>query len=220
MTKQKGCLAFYKPQLDRSRDMGEVKDLQKEREKREKEKAEKEQQSKPKEVPVEEMSKEQIIEKLNETTEEAKKYFDLYLRAQAEIENMKKRFQREREEFIKFANESLIKDLLNVVDNLERAILHAEEGKQTEEAFKALKEGVELTLKGLKDILRKAGLEEFESLGKKFDPNYHHAVEQRDDSSVEPGTVVEELQKGYKLHGKLIRPALVVVSKKEDKKQN
>ncbi len=202
------------------KDMGEVKDLQKEREKREKEKLEKEDKNKPKEVPLEEMSKEQIIEKLNQISEEAKKYFDLYLRAQAEIENLKKRFQKEREEFIKFANESLIKDLLNVVDNLERAILHAEEGEQTEEAFKALKEGVELTLKGLKDILKKAGLEEFESLGKKFDPNYHHAVEQRDDSSVEPGTVVEELQKGYKLHGKLIRPALVVVSKKEDQKQN
>ncbi len=200
--------------------MGDVKDLQKEREKREKEKIEKEEQCKPKEVPLEEMSKEQLVEKLKQISEEAKKYFDLYLRSQAEIENLKKRFQKEREEFIKFANESLIRDLLNVIDNLERAILHAEEGEQTGEAFKALKEGVELTLKGLKDILKKAGLEEFESLGKKFDPNYHHAVEQRDDSSVESGMVIEELQKGYKLHGKLIRPALVVVSKKEDQKQN
>lgn len=208
--------------------MGEVKDLQKEKERLEKQKAKKEakqkkeeekQECKPQEVPLEEMPKEQIIEKLNQATEEAKKYFDLYLRAQAEIENMKKRFQKEREEFIKFANESLIKDLLNVIDNLERAIAHAEEGKKTSDSFKALKEGVELTLKGLKDILKKAGLEEFESVGKKFDPNYHYAVDQRADSSVEPGTVVEELQKGYKLHGKLIRPALVVVSKKEEEMQ-
>ncbi len=201
--------------------MGEVKDLQKEREKREKEKLEKEEQSKPKEVPLEEMSKDQLIEKLKQISEEVKKYFDLYLRSQAEIENLKKRFQKEREEFIKFANESLIKDLLSVVDNLERAILHAEESEQTEKAFKALKEGVELTLKGLKDILKKAGVEEFESVGKKFDPNFHYAMEQRVDPSVEPGTVVEELQKGYKLHGKLIRPAFVVVSKKsEDKSED
>jgi len=201
--------------------MGEVKDLQKEREKREKEKAQKEakdqnKERELKEISLEEMSKEQLIEKLTQAIEEAKKYFDLYLRSQAEIENMKKRFQKEREEFIKFANESLIKELLSVVDNLERALLHAEEGKQTADSFEALKKGVELTLKGLKDILKKAGVEEFESVGKKFDPNLHHAIDQKEDSSVEPGTVVEELQKGYKLHGKLIRPALVVVSKKEE----
>ncbi len=206
--------------------MGEVKDLQKERERREKEKAQQtqkeakrqnEEERELKEIPLEEMSKEQLIEKLTQAIEEAKKYFDLYLRSQAEIENMKKRFQKEREEFIKFANESLIKELLNVVDNLERALLHAEEGKQTKESFEALKKGVELTLKGLKDILKKAGVEEVESVGKKFDPNLHHAIDQKEDPSVEPGTVIEELQKGYKLHGKLIRPALVVVSKKEEK---
>ncbi len=203
--------------------MGEVKELKEEKERLEKEKATKqegEKDPKPKDASLEEMSREQLLEKLKEATQEAKKYFDLYLRAQAEIENIKKRFQKEREQFIRFANESLIRDLLNVVDNLERAVSHSQGEGQTQDSLKALREGVELTLKGMKDILEKAGLEGFESLGKKFDPNYHHAVEQRPDPSVEPGTVVEELQKGYLLNGRLIRPAMVVVSKKEEKKQD
>lgn len=200
--------------------MGEVKELKKEKEKLQKERAKKEEDAKPKEVPIEEMSREQLVEMVKDTTEETKKYMDLYLRAQAEIENMKKRFQKEREQFIRFANESLIKDLLNVIDNLERAVEHSNGKEQTQDSIKALKEGVELTLKEMKDVLKKAGLEGFESLGKKFDPNYHHAVEQRFDPSVEPGTVVEELQKGYLLNGRLIRPAMVVVNKKEEKKQD
>jgi len=203
--------------------MGEVKELKTEKERLQKERAEegeKEKEAKPKEVPLEEMSKEQLVEKVKEVTQEAKKYFDLYLRAQAEIENIKKRFQKEREQFIRFANESLIRDLLNVIDNLERAVGHSKEEEQTQDSIKALKEGIELTLKGMKDILKRAGLEEFESLGKKFDPNYHHAVEQRFDPYAEPGIVVEELQRGYLLNGRLIRPAMVVVSKKEEKKQD
>ena len=199
--------------------MGEVKELKKEKERLEKERAEKK-GGKPKEITPEEMSKEQLVERLEEITQEAKRYYDLYLRAQAEIENLKKRFQKEREQFIRFANESLIKDLLNVVDNLERAVEHSKEQDQSLDSIKALKEGIELTLKGMKDVLKKAGLEEFESLGKRFDPNYHHAVEQRFDPSAEPGIVVEELQKGYILNGRLIRPAMVVVNKKEDKKQD
>ncbi len=193
-----------------------AKEEQKEETKEEKEiKEEKlEQEAEEKEVPLEELPKEELIEKINQLSEEVKKYFDLYLRSQAEIDNLKKRFRREREEFVKFANEALIKELLTVLDNLERAISHSQK-EQSEESLKALREGVELTLKGMKDILKKAGLEEFESLGKKFDPKFHHAVGEKEDSSVEPGTVVEELQKGYLLHGKLIRPAMVVVSKKK-----
>lgn len=188
--------------------------------KEKKQEEERAQEEKEKEIPLEEMTKEQLIEKINQLSEDVKKYFDLYLRAQAEIENLKKRFQKEREEFIRFANESLIKDLLNVMDNLERAIAHSQEKAQGPDSLKALKEGVELTLKGMKDVLKKAGLEEVESLGKRFDPNYHHAVDEKADASVEPGTVVEELQKGYILNGRLIRPAMVVVSKKEEKKQD
>jgi len=197
-----------------------IKDEKEQIEEKVQEEKKEEKEEKEKEIPLEEMTKEQLIDKINQLSEDVKKYFDLYLRSQAEIENLKKRFQREREEFIKFANESLIKDLLNVLDNLERAIAHSQEEVQSPDSLKALKEGVELTLKGMKDVLKKAGLEEIESLGKKFDPNYHHAVDEKADTSVEPGTVVEELQKGYMLNGRLIRPAMVVVSKKEEKKQD
>ncbi len=179
-----------------------------------------ESKDKDKDIPIEKMNKEQLVDRIKQMSEEIKKYFDLYLRSQAEIENLKKRFQREREDFIKFANEALIKELLSVIDNLERALVHSEEQDQSPDSLKALKEGVGLTLKGMKDILKKVGLEEFESLGKKFDPNYHYAVDHKPDSSVEPGIVVQELQKGYILNGKLIRPAMVVVSKKEEKKQD
>ena len=185
------------------------------KEAKEQKKVEEKEQTKPEEIPLEKMTKEQLIERIRQCNEDQKRHFDLYLRAQAEMENLKKRFQKEREEFIRFANESLIKDLLNVLDNLERALAHSQEHGQSPDSLEALKEGVELTLKGMKDVLKRAGLEELESLGKKFDPNYHHAVEQRHDSSVEPGTVIDELQKGYSLNGKLIGPAMVVVSKKE-----
>ena len=204
-----------------ARYMGEVKELKKEKEKLQKGQGQKEERGgKLEEIPPEEMTKEQLVERLKEMSQEVKKYYDLYLRTQAEIENLKKRFQKEREQFVRFANESLIKDLLNVIDNLERAVAHSREEDQVQDSVRALRDGIELTLKGMKDILKKAGLEGFESLGKKFDPNYHHAVEQRFDPSVEPGTVVEELQKGYLLNGRLIRPAMVVVSSKEDKKQD
>lgn len=160
------------------------------------------------EVPVEDLSKEELIERLKQAEETAKKNFDLYLRSQAEIENMKRRVQREKEDFFKFANEALIKDLLPVVDSLEKALEHANE----ENSVKALKEGVELTLKALRTTLCKAGLEEVCALGEKFDPHFHEAVSQCEDEKAEPGTVLQELQKGYLLNQRLIRPAMVVVS--------
>ena len=95
------------------------------------------------------------------------------------------------------------------MDNLEKAISHS----QDENSLEALREGVELTLKGLIDTLAKVGLEEVEAKGESFDPNFHHAVSELEDENVEQGVVIEELQKGYRLRERLIRPALVVVSK-------
>jgi molecular chaperone GrpE len=161
------------------------------------------------ERPLEEMTKGQLIERLREIEEGSKKNYDLYLRAEAEIENIKKRNKREREDWLKFASEALIKEMLPVIDNLEQAISHAE----NDNALAALKEGVELTLKGLMDALRKSGLEEVRAQGEPFDPNYHEAVAEREDGRVEKGKVLHELQKGYVLHNRLIRPAKVVVSK-------
>ncbi len=162
-----------------------------------------------KEVALEKLTKAELIEKLKAAEESAKKYLDMYVRAQAEMENLKKRLRKEKEDFLKFANESLIKELLPVVDNLENALRHA----QDENSVEALREGIELTLKGMKDALSKAGVEEIKALGERFDPNYHHAVSQEETDKVDPGTVVQELQKGYLLHQRLLRPAMVVVSK-------
>jgi molecular chaperone GrpE len=166
----------------------------------------------PKEVPIEEMTRDQLIEKIKATQAEAAKNFDLYLRSRAEIDNLKKRFQREKEDLSKFANEVLIKQLLPVIDNLEKALEHAE-GKN---ALDALKEGVRLTLKGLKDVLIKEGLEEVKAEGSPFDPNYHEALMQKEDDSVPAGTVLQACQTGYLLNERLVRPALVVVSKGKD----
>lgn len=162
-----------------------------------------------KDIPLEKLTKAELIQKLKEAEESAKKYFDLYARSQAEMENLKKRLRREKEDFLKFANESLIKELLPVVDNLENAIRHA----QDENSVHALREGLELTLKGMRNALSKAGVEEVKALGERFDPNFHHAVSQEETSEVEAGTVLQELQKGYLLNQRLIRPSMVVVSK-------
>ena len=167
------------------------------------------QEAEGKTLSLEKLTKAELIEKLKEAEESARKYMDLYVRAQAEMDNLKKRLRREKEDFLKFANESLIKELLPVVDNLENALRHA----QDENSVDALREGIELTLKGLKDALSKAGVEEVKAVGERFDPNFHHAVSQEETNKVETGTVLQELQKGYTLNQRLLRPAMVVVSK-------
>jgi molecular chaperone GrpE len=163
-----------------------------------------------KEIPLEKMTKAQLLKKISEIQESVDRNFDLYLRSQAEIENLKKRFKKEKADLAKYSNESLIKRLLTVMDNLQNAITHSREKK----ALKALTEGVELTLKGLMDALEKAGLEQVKAEGESFDPNFHEAVSELEDDASEPGTVLQELQKGYILHQRLIRPAMVIVSKR------
>jgi molecular chaperone GrpE len=157
----------------------------------------------------EEMTKDELVQFYKEAKEQSEKNYDLYLRSQAEMENMRKRNKREKEDWLKYANETLIKSLLPSLDNLEKAMDHA----GNENAIHALREGIELTLKGLKDTLSKAGLVEVRSMGEPFDPCYHEAVSQIQKDQVKPGTIVEELQKGYVLNDRLIRPAVVVVSK-------
>ena len=162
------------------------------------------------EIPITKMTKAQLIKKVEKVQEASDKNLDLYIRSQAEIDNLKKRYQKERQDLRKFANESLIKQLLPVVDNLEKAITHS----QDEDSIETIREGVDLTLKGLLDTLKKAGVETVEAAGEKFDPNFHEAVSEMADDAVEPGTVVKDLQKGYILNQRLIRPSTVIVSKK------
>ena len=157
---------------------------------------------------AEDLTKQELLKKLRETEEEAQRNYDLYMRAYAEMENIKKRGIKEREELRKYANESLIKEVLPVIDNLQKAISHA----HNDENPSGLAEGLKLTLDSLMKTLEKAGLQEVEAEGKPFDPNFHEAIYQQTDDKVPPGHVVTEFQRGYLLNGRLIRPAMVVVS--------
>ncbi len=161
------------------------------------------------EIRLEEMSKKELIDKVESLQALAKKNFDLYVRAQADMDNLRKRFAKEKEDLAKYANETLVKQLLPVIDSLEKAIAHAE----ADHSLAALREGVELTLKALTDVLKRAGLEEIKASGEPFDPRFHEAVSVQENQQAEPGVVLEELQKGYVLNERLIRPSLVVVSK-------
>lgn len=136
-----------------------------------------------------------------------------YLRLYAEFENYKKKVQKDKEEFIKYANENIVYELLQVIDNLEMALKHA--GEVGPEASGALAQGVDNTLREMKRTFDKFGVSTIEALNKPFDPSYHHAMSQIERSDVENNTVVEEFRKGYLYKDKVLRPSLVVVSKKE-----
>lgn len=164
---------------------------------------------------MDKMTKEELVEKIRELQKESERNYDLYLRSQAEMENMKKRNRKDKEDWLKFAGETLIKEMLPVLDNLEKALSHS----NNENTVHALKEGIHLTLKGLKDSLSKSGLEEVKALGEPFDPCFHEAVSEMDDPKAKPGIVITELQKGYVLNSRLIRPAMVVVNRKKAAQQ-
>ncbi len=142
--------------------------------------------------------------------QEAADYYDRLLRLSAEFDNYKKRSNRELAEFRKFSNEQIIKDLLGVIDNLERALSSAVD---QEGCSKPIAEGVELTLKEILKILEKYGVTAIAAQGETFDPTYHQAVMQQETADQPPNTVIQELQKGYLLHNRLLRPSMVTVSK-------
>ena len=139
-----------------------------------------------------------------------KEAYEKYLRVSAEFDNYKKRMTRETDEFKKYANEALISALLPVIDNLERAILSAREDAGSNES---LIQGVELTLNEILKVLAKYRVDAIESLGKPFDPNFHQAMLQEETDEHPDNTIIQEMQKGYTIHNRLLRPAMVVVSK-------
>ena len=148
-------------------------------------------------------------EKIEQAEAEAKKSYDRFLRASAELENYKKRTQKEMADFRKYANASLVKELLGVVDNLERAIESSNESNEEGQ----LSEGLNLTLKELLKIFEKFHACPIEALGEPFDPCYHQAMMQQETTEQPENVVLNELQKGYMIHDRLLRPAMVVVSK-------
>ncbi len=145
---------------------------------------------------------------LAEKTEECQALNEKYLRLAAEFENYKRLTQRDQRDQIKFGNEQLLKELLPVVDNMERAIKAARDNGGNP----ALVQGVDLTLKQLSGALTKFGIQAVETVGQAFDPSTHQAVSHVPSDSVPPDHVVDEFQKGYRLHDRILRAAMVSVS--------
>ncbi len=157
--------------------------------------------------------KEKLEKELENAKKEIEELKDKYLRTLAEMENMKKRLEKEKKEAVEYANESLLKEILPFIDNIERAISHANENSKIEDFIK----GIEMTLNNLLKSLEKFGVKQIEAKNKPFDPNYHEAMDVVETEEVEPNTVVEEIQKGYILKNRVIRPSLVTVSKQPKK---
>jgi molecular chaperone GrpE len=156
---------------------------------------------------------ESLEQELATAREEARQAHERWLRERADLENLKKRTARERADTIRFANESLLRDLLPVLDNLERAVEHAQGGGNGQ----PLVEGVALVLKALRDVLEKHGVRPVEAKGAPFDPTHHEAMAQVQSGEHEPNVVVEEHQRGYRLNERLLRPALVTVARAPEK---
>ena len=165
------------------------------------------------EAAVKEIAEETEIneaEELEQARRETAEVTDKLLRLAAEFENYKKRMERERALALKYAEEQVFKELLPSIDNLERAI---EQGRKTDNASDLLA-GVELTYKGLMTALEKFELIPLQSIGSPFDPNIHEALAMEETDEVDPNCVLREFEKGYMLKDRLIRPAKVVVAKK------
>jgi molecular chaperone GrpE len=149
---------------------------------------------------------------LKDEAKKAQEYWDRVLRLQADFENTRKRIEREKQDFIKFANEGVILELLNILDDLERTVDLAESKHQDLSAF--LK-GVEMILAHLYEMLKKHGVKPIAAEGKLFDPDLHEALMQEEHKDLPEHTIVEELQKGYLLNERVLRTAKVKVSKQK-----
>ncbi|MFQ5441573.1 MAG: nucleotide exchange factor GrpE [Thermodesulfobacteriota bacterium] len=167
--------------------------------------------------PVEAPGREERVKRLEEEIEALKKEADenrdRFLRATADLENSKKRWAKEKADCLKYASEGFLVEILPVIDNLERALEHALEGNDN---TRSLAEGVKLTLAQLHKVLEKFGVKEIEALGEVFDPELHHAIMHEESADAPAGVVLKELQKGYLLKDKLLRPALVSVTKEKE----
>jgi molecular chaperone GrpE len=147
--------------------------------------------------------------------QEAKENYDRLLRVSAEFENYKKRTSRELEEFRRFANQSLIKELLSVVDNLELA-MNSTNGHKTID--QGLLQGLDMTHTEILKVFEKFKVKPIEAKGQIFDPTFHEAVMQEETDEFDENTVINELQKGYLIHDRLLRPSMVVVARASEKK--
>lgn len=160
-------------------------------------------------------AKNEAVQVLEQTQKEAASLRERLLRTTADFENFKKRVVREKQDAIRFGNEGLLKDMLPVLDNLDRSVTAMRDTVAKgldDKTAPTLVEGVDMVLRQFTDTLAKQGVKAFSAHGERFNPSLHEAVSTRDDKSVPRDTVVEEYQRGYMLHDRLVRPAMVVVS--------
>ena len=162
-------------------------------------------------------------EQIKEVTPEEKilELEDKLARAFAEMENQRRRFEKEREDAFSYGGFALAKETLNLIDNLERSkqILESDEALKNSEALKKTLEHFDIINKDMVSILSKNGITPLDSIGKKLDPNFHQAMMEIDDNQKEPGTIIQEIQKGFMMKDRLLRPSLVGVSKKTENKE-
>jgi len=146
---------------------------------------------------------------------------DKLSRAFAEMENQRRRFEKEREDAFNYGGFAFAKETLNLIDNLERSkqILESDEALKDSDALKKTLEHFDIINKDMVSILSKNGITPLDSIGKKLDPNFHQTMMEIDDDQKEPGTIIKEIQKGFMMKDRLLRPSLVGVSKKTENKE-
>ena len=159
----------------------------------------------------EELNLEQLKERLSEANLSAERAEDDLLRVKAEMQNLRRRTEQDVEKAHKYGIEKFSAELLGVIDNLERAVLAAKEHE--DESSKAIHDGVSLTLKSFNDCFAKFSIEAVDPIGEPFNPQLHQAIATQESPDSEPNSVIEVVQKGYTLNGRVIRPAMVMVSK-------
>ena len=151
------------------------------------------------------------LEELKQRAAKAEENWERLVRTTADFDNYKKRAAREKQEAIKFANESLLEKLIPVLDTFDMALAATQNGDA--KTVQSLQAGIAMVHQQLRNALKDAGLEEVEAAGKAFDPNLHEAVAQKETTEIPEGQVVQQMRKGYKLRERLLRPASVVVAK-------
>jgi molecular chaperone GrpE len=164
-----------------------------------------------------EISPEDLIEKLNEEITSLK---DQRLRAIAELENFRKRAEKDQSDALKYGISNFAKEIINIRDNIERAQSSISDEAKNNEAIKSVIEGIDLIAQSVVSTFEKIGIKKIESLNEKFDHNLHQAMMEIENEELEPGTIVQELIPGYTLHDRLLRPAMVGVSKKTKKNED
>ena len=152
--------------------------------------------------------------------EKIKELEDKLIRTFAEMENQRRRFEKEKEDAFEYGGYAFAKEALNLIDNLERSklVLQSDEALKDTEALKKTLEHLDIINKDLISIFTKNNIKPIDSINKKLDPNFHQAMMEIEDDSKEPGTIVQEIQKGFMIKDRLLRPSLVAVSKKTEKK--